>query len=552
MAEDRRLDSVQITVDGQALPADQHQLLQLVRVEESVQLPDAFTLRFDDPHFELFDRGAFRLGSRVEIAFRAEGEEPVIVTTGEVTAIAVEPGPGGRHELVLTGLDAAHRLARGPKSRSFLQMTDTDIVAQIASEHGLDTDVEATSEVHDYVLQANETDYAFASRLARRIGFDFWVSGDTLHFRERPSANGAAPTLRWGDNLQTFKMRYASSERCDEVTVRGWDPVGKRTVLGRASEGDRGSTAPAAEELAVDARAAFGAISRCAGQFPVASEAEADELAHALLAKASGGEVLARGVSVGDPLIAAGSEVTVERMGQRLSGTYRLTSVEHVYRAGSPYRTRFECGAKEPSSLIDLARSGIGHAEDRKGWGSLVVGVVTNCDDPERLGRVKVKFPSLTDDDESTWARVVAPGGGPERGLQCLPEVGDEVLVGFELDDKHRPLVLGGLWNRDDALPDADTVVDGEVTARVWHSRNAHHLELRDEPEGTIVLALGDGDSELRLTSPESSLHGERKLEITAQEIEVRADRSLTLKAPQIAIEGDSEVKVSGGVIRLN
>lgn len=552
MAEQHRLDSVDIAVDGQALDADRHELVRLVKVEESVQLPDAFTVRFDDPHFELFDDAAFTLGSRIEIAFRAENADPVVVTIGEVTAIAVEPAAAGRHELVLTGLDVAHRLTRGPKSRTFLQMTDADIVGQIAAEHGLDGDVEAAGEVREYVLQANETDYAFASRLARRVGFDFWVSGETLHFRPRPHADGTPPVLRWGDNLQSFKVRYASAERCDEVVVRGWDPVGKRGVVGRATEGERGSTAPAAEELAREAREAFGEISRCAGQYPVASQGEADELAGALLAKASGGEVVARGVAVGDPLIAAGAEVAVERMGQRLSGTYRLTAVEHVYAAGSPYVTRFECGAKEPSSLVDLARAGVSASEDRKGWGSLVVGVVTNSDDPEGLGRVKVKFPSLTDDDESAWARLVAPGGGARRGLQCLPEVGDEVLIGFELDDKHRPLVLGGLWNREDGPPAADAVEGGEVRSRVWHSRNGHRLDLHDERDGKIVLALGDGDSALQLTAAETALHGERELAVTAQEIEIRADRKIRLAAPQIEIAADGEVTVSGGLIRLN
>ena len=65
--------------------------------------------------------------------------------------------------------------------------------------------------------------------------------------------------------------------------------------------------------------------------------------------------------------------------------------------------------------------------------------MVTNNDDPEKLGRVRVQFPTLSADDESAWARIATPGGGKERGLQWLPEVDDEVLVGFELDDHDPP-----------------------------------------------------------------------------------------------------------------
>ena len=70
------------------------------------------------------------------------------------------------------------------------------------------------------------------------------------------------------------------------------------------------------------------------------------------------------------------------------------------------------------------------------------MGNVTNNKDPEGWGRVKVKFPTLTEEHESNWARVVALGAAKQRGFDCLPEVNDEVLVGFEHGDIHRPYFL--------------------------------------------------------------------------------------------------------------
>lgn len=550
MAEDRRLDGVVVSAGGSALPAEVHELLTLVRVEESVQLPDAFSLRFDDPHFALFDDDRFTLGTRIEIAFRAEGDL-VVVTSGEVTAISVEPGAGGRHELVLSGLDVSHRLTRGPRTRSFLQVTDADIVGRIAGDHGLDADIDATREVHPYVLQTAESDYAFVARRARRIGFDAWVADRTLSFKQKPRSPVTPPALRWGENLTAFRVRFASAERCDEVTVRGWDPVAKQTVIGRAGTPDYGTTAPAAEEMARAARSAFGQTSREAGQFPVTTQAEADALAGSLLLRTSGGEVVARGEATGDPLLAAGAEVTIERVGSRLSGRYRLTSVEHVYGTGAPYTTRFVCGGKEPAALVDLLGGG-GAADLGRAWSNLVPAIVTNSDDPLRLGRVKVLLPTLSGQDESTWARLVAPGAGPRRGLQCVPEVGDEVLVGFGNGDLHDPLVLGGLWNRSDAPPESEAVKGGEVGTRVWRSRNGHHLAFTDDRTGEIALGLGDAESSLILTRADSTLAGERTLTVKGQQVEVRADRKLVLSAPQIEITADAEVKVSGAMIRLN
>ena len=60
---------------------------------------------------------------------------------------------------------------------------------------------------------------------------------------------------------------------------------------------------------------------------------------------------------------------------------------------------------------------------------------------------MRVKYPALGDDAESPWARVAAPNAGQSRGLMMLPQVGDEVVIGFEHDDVHQPYVLGSLWN---------------------------------------------------------------------------------------------------------
>src|SRR5205807_1507879 len=105
---------------------------------------------YQDPNrWRLFAEDRFRLGTRIEIAFRAE-DDLVVVTSGEVTAISVEPGTSGRHELVVTGLDLTHRLARGPKTRTFLRMTESDIASRIAGEYGLDTDIDPVTEVREY------------------------------------------------------------------------------------------------------------------------------------------------------------------------------------------------------------------------------------------------------------------------------------------------------------------------------------------------------------------------------------------------------------------
>lgn len=108
---------------------------------------------------------------------------------------------------------------------------------------------------------------------------------------------------------------------------------------------------------------------------------------------------------------------------------------------------------------------------------------MTDNEDPESLGRVKVKFPSLTEEHSSNWARVVSPGAGKQRGFDCLPEIEDEVLVGFEHGDIHRPYVLGGLWNGQDAPLEKvkNSVTDGNVRLRTFKTRKGHLLQFVEE-----------------------------------------------------------------------
>ncbi|MCB0912522.1 MAG: VgrG-related protein [Propionibacteriaceae bacterium] len=549
MADDR-LDGAVITVDSRQLSAELHTRLTSVRVEESSVLPDVFELRFEDAYFKLFDDRTVTLGQSVEIAMRAEGS-PVVITSGEVTSVSVEPGAGGRHELVVTGMDLCHRLARVTRRRTFSSMSDADIAGQIASEYSLQADVEATTTTHDLVLQANETDLAFLRRRAARNGHTVWITDRTLHVRRRP-AGQQVPKVTWGQNLLDFTVRFSSIERADEVHVRGWDPVGKQVVVGRADQPAATTDAAAAAEADDQARSSFGRIERTAVAITVGDQREADAVADALLARAVEDGTVLRGVAVGDPEITAGANLDLDGVGSRLSGRYLATGVTHLYVSGKPYTTRFVCGPHHPAGLADLVGARGLPSDLAAVTPHLLIGEVTNTSDPLGLGRVRLRLPAVSTDDETDWARIVAPGGGPDRGIQWLPEINDEVLVGFEQGDPARPCVLGGLWNHDDTPPDAAAATDSGTARWSLTSRKGTKVILHDDPTEKVELVVANSTSTLVLSDDEVQVVGARKLTIGAQEIAVEAQGRLSLKGSSVSVQGDSDVTVSGSTIRLN
>jgi len=212
----------------------------------------------------------------------------------------------------------------------------------------------------------------------------------------------------------------------------------------------------------------------------------------------------------------------------------------------------------------------------------VVVGVVTNNQDPEKMGRVKVKFPWLNDTDESNWARVATMMAGQDRGTWFLPEVDDEVLVAFEHGDVQFPYVVGSLWNGKDTPPRDNA--DGKNNERVIKSRAGHelifgdedgkekveiktkagHQLLLDDTSGsekiTVIDKSGSNKIEIDSAGGTIAFTAQTKISLKATDIEITADSGLKMKGAQVEITADADLKVQssamltlkGSLVKIN
>jgi uncharacterized protein involved in type VI secretion and phage assembly len=183
-------------------------------------------------------------------------------------------------------------------------------------------------------------------------------------------------------------------------------------------------------------------------------------------------------------------------------------------------------------------------ADDR--FFGVAVGIVTNNKDPDKLGRVKLRFPWLSDADESNWARVMAPMAGKDRGFYALPEVNDEVLVVFEHGRVDHPYVLGALWNGKDTPPEDNS--DGKNNRRSWKSRSGHTITF-DDTDGAekIVILDKTGKNMIEFDSKQNTVAIEsgKDLNITAKgKINISAGSNLTIECNKFALEANTyEIK---------
>jgi uncharacterized protein involved in type VI secretion and phage assembly len=195
-------------------------------------------------------------------------------------------------------------------------------------------------------------------------------------------------------------------------------------------------------------------------------------------------------------------------------------------------------------NLAQLALEGQHTLADASGriYG-VVVGVVTDNQDPDELGRVKVQFPWLASDAESTWARVATLMAGGDRGTFYLPEVDDEVLVAFEHGDGRYPYVLGALWNGQDTPP--ETNADGENNKRLIKSRSGMTI-LFDDTSGSEKIEIADKDGKNKLIVDMAN----NKLIITSDgDIEIAASQGTVTvdgQTVELSASGEINVKVTG------
>ena len=171
----------------------------------------------------------------------------------------------------------------------------------------------------------------------------------------------------------------------------------------------------------------------------------------------------------------------------------------------------------------------------------VVIGLVTNSEDPEKLGRVKVKYPWLSETDESNWARIATPMAGKERGFFFPPEVDDEVLIAFEQGDTRFPYVVGSLWNGKDAPP---VVNDGKSNLRMIKSRSGHIIQFNDE-NGKETIEIIDKSTKNKITIDTSS----NTISITSEaDIELSAPKGkITLDAQALAFKSKDATKIESG-----
>jgi len=546
---------IHVKIDGRDIEAGK--ILE-TRVEDSLMLPDACLIKIAG--WDWNDSSQCSIGKEIEIKFGAVGEsgvEPLF--KGQVAGLEPEFGRAGV-SLTVRGYDHSHAMNRTKVTKTYQDMTFSDIAGKVADANRLgkgtiDSDPGGS---HKFVQQNNETDWDFLWRLANRIDFEVVVSDKKLNFRKAGSAKRYEKTLKFGENLFSFKPRITGVQQVKEVVVRGWDPGARQTIEATAQVPSTDSEIGISRSKTSDG---LGGGTMTIADAVVHTQQEAEALARSAASRLGQGYLEAEGSCKGDPKLLAGSVVEIKEVGPQFSGKYTVSSTTHVFRGERGYDTLFRTSGRTPRSLIDLMTPA-----KTKGWGnSVVLGLVTQNEDPNGLGRVRVKYPALGDETEGWWARIASPSAGKERGLLMMPVVGEEVLVAFEHDDVRRPYVIGSLWNGRDT-PGPLVKTDGSfelMSDKFVNVTSKDTITVKTDKDYTLetkqkVTETADQDVHYESKTAKLELKAGTTLSIEApQKIEIKCGPTLKFTLDQAGMKaemtnGASTISLTGPQVRIS
>lgn len=567
----------QVILDGQAIEGPLRAQFISATVVLDLNAPSSCEVVFNDPERRLLDDLSADFDQDLELhasAVEARSEKPVF--SGHVYGLEFQSDEAGCYSII-RAYDATYRLRQCRAITSYNDTTDADLVRRLCQDAGVEVgEIEGADESHTYIAQLNETHWDFLARRAEATGATLHALGGKVHFRPLPGADDApAPgdhasrdpmQLTPGRNLVYLRSRLSSAQQIEEVEVRGWDPKVKQEVTAR----HRVETKTVAiDDRPGEAAGQHGASLRVAGRPALTKASECEAMSASYAKRLATAFSFLEGKAYGDPDLVAGAPVSIGRSG-RFDGRYTLSATRHVFDQDG-YFTYITVSGEHDRSLYGLFREPTGSSLP-----GLYPAIVTNIADPDKIGRVRLRLPWLSDDFETNWCRVMQVGAGSQRGLLIFPEVEDEVLVSFVGGDVSHPIVVGGLFNGVDKPPSEgfEDAGDGTVDTRALRSRIGHTILLSDKGgEERVEIHLSDQSVVVRLDQASGGalvIEADGDVSVSAGgaasvqavgDVTAKSDKNVTVEAgmnatvkasANLSLEAGGTVDIKGALINLN
>lgn len=446
---------------------------------------------------------------------------------GIVTRVDLENSIDGINTGTVTSSSPTISLDGARRNAFYRDQSASDVIGAILRKYPLTVGtVDSTQGTLKFSVQHRETDYEYVMRLAGENGlFAFY---DGKEFRAVKPSSKDVEELVWRESLGAFSLGLGTAQL--EYTTEIYNYEQKKIYSQDSKSLPSQAALSQLSRISPDAsKSIYPDSGFSASAEKVADAQSVDRILQGQRGHALGRMIVCHGQSI-VPTVAPGHCVKIKGM-NKFDGVYWVTSVQHVFDESGQYYNTFTC------TPLDIAYPQ--KRFERHPIANLQTGVVTDNNDPDKLGRVKVKFP-WNSSDETPWVRVLSPHAGKDHGWYSIPEIGDEVLVGYEQDSPDMPIALGALYNKDDS-PHADTGGQ-DNNVKLFVTRTGHKIEVKDTSGSEqISITTKDGKNQVILDASAPSITVESKGDISIK------GQAITIKGQSISLESDQNTQIKAG-----
>ena len=417
--------------------------------------------------------------------------------------------------IIVSGYSATYRMETAHSCFSWNDRTIGDVVKKLCEQAKVQLELNpAFKETKDFICQYEESDFDFIRRLAHQYQEWMYFDGTKLIFG-KPRKLADPIRLEYGTTLSSLDIGLQTLARSEQVFSyhSGADREMQRMTPDLAYGHDK---------LAGEAfRASLGMFSKPARQHALPRISNETELVNYMGRKQAAETAETHYITAESqvPTLRVGSVISLyssflERVGnisKESLGDFIIIEITHEVSQGSYYKNRFKA---IPATLKALPSPKV-----RMPLAETQMATVLSNADPQGKGRVRVRMNWQTDGMQTGWVRVMTPDGGSSsdvksnRGFVFIPEVGDQVLLGFRHGDPARPYVMGSLFN--------GTTGGGGLEGNHMKSlttRSGHTIKLNDS-----LSSLGITIKDIK----GNSIH----IDSVGDDIIINAKRNITINA---------------------
>jgi Rhs element Vgr protein len=539
---------VRITLfsEGAAL-ADSVQIVSVSVARAVNRVPSARLVIVDgdmpNGDFPVSDTEDFKPGAAIKInAGYGNSEETVF--EGIVVKHAVQISGNNDARLIVECRDKAVKMTVGRKNANFIDQNDSDIIgALIGAQAGLTADVEATTVQHKELVQYYCSDWDFMLARADANGLLVIATDGSVAVKAPDTAAAPVLSVTYGKDLIEFDAEIDARTQLASAQAVSWDMKTQAAITGTEA-------APPALNAQgdLDSATLAGVIGLASWRLQTAAPTPVEMLtqwAKAQQLKSGLARIRGRLRFQGSAKAQVGGLIDLAGVGNRFSGKVFVSAVRHEISDGD-WVTEAEFGVSpqwftEQPDVTAPPAAGLLPAVE-----GLQTGVVMKLDgDPEGEHRIQVSVPVMQASTDGVWARLLQFYGSNAFGAFFVPEVGDEVVLGYFNNDPSHPVILGSLYSSKQAPP-YTVAAENDTKAIVTRSKLTVEFDEKDKvitvkTPGANKIVLSDKDKSILLQD-----QNDNKVELNASGIALSSPKDITVTAKgKITLDAVGAVSIS-------